>query len=370
MKQNAKLIFYLFGVLVLFATPSFIFELQDHELEAAISKAKTLDQVLEKRERYFNSKSSRSGDRLVNILIVPGHDDVSHGTEFRGLREVDLNRELAQDLYGYLSKEPGINVVTVSSQNGYSDIFNRYFDREKRKIEDFIKKSKKSFAKQIRKEDPELGDTTFHNTASSDVVLKLYGINKWATTQKFDLVIHIHFNDYRGRTWNEVGDKVGFSIYTPGKFLENHELSRKLADSIFEELKKVRPVSTLETEKDGVIENHALIAVGANQTVTAGSVIVEYGYIYENQFQDPSYRSVALDTYAYATYRGIKKLLNEKPDEKVFEKVSITQNKNTLDNLKWQYRQSLLGTYPPIDKNFIDCPVSGFYGDCSKGVKE
>jgi len=367
-KQNAKYILYGSLLFAIFLTPSFILDLQDHELEAAISQAITLDQILTKRENYFAGTKLRSGDRLVNILIVPGHDDESTGAGYKGLREVDLNRELAQNLYTYLSKESGMNVVLASDNRGYSPIFKKYFVRDKKKIETFIIKSKKSFSRKMRNEEVGLGDTTAHNTATNDVVFKLYGINRWASTQKFDLVIHVHFNDYPGRAWNKPGDEVGFSIYTPGKFLENHEISKQFADSIFKELKKVRPVSTLETEKDGVIENHQLIALGSNQTLTAGSVLIEYGYIYEEIFSDPEYRSIAFDTLAYSTYSGIKKLLNEKPIEKKYEIISVTENKTTPNNLKWQYQKALAGMYPPLNKSLIDCPATGYFGECSRGV--
>lgn len=350
-------------------SPLEMFEGHNQEIEAATTKAQTLEKILEKRTNYVNRIQGRDVNKLINILIVPGHDDENWGTEFQGVKEVELNRELAQNLHNYLLNEKGINSVLASDGSGYNTIFEKYFKREEQKIEDFIKKSKKTFSKKIKKGDLDAIEKNFHNVAPAETVYRLYGINRWVNVQNFDLVIHVHFNDYRGREWEESGTETGFSIYTPGKYFENYELSRKMADSIFAELKKVQSVSTLESEQEGVIEDHELIALGANESLEAGSVLVEYGYIYENNFIDPEKRKIALDYFAYATYSGIKKLINEEPQKKIFAKASLTKNKNTTENTRWQFQKALLGEYPPEGKNFEDCPISGYFGECSLGVK-
>jgi N-acetylmuramoyl-L-alanine amidase len=136
--------------------------------------------------------------------------------------------------------------------------------------------------------------------------------------QDFDLVIHIHFNDYRGHKRNKIGKYTGFSVYVPDKLFENYELSRALGESIFNEIKKVQTVSTLDKEKKGIIEDQELIAVGANASLEAGSVLIEYGYIYEDKIFDEKKRAATLDDFAYATYVGIKDLLKETPAPKSF----------------------------------------------------
>lgn len=349
--------------------PAQILDLKYHELEAASPQIKTLENILQKRQNFFERNQSRDASRLVNILIVPGHDDESWGAQFQGVKEVELNRQLAKKLHAYLSQEKGINAVLASDESGYNYLFEKYFRNEEKSIKDFIERSKKSFSKRVRREDLDNIETHFHNVASESVVYRLYGINKWVNAQNFDLVIHIHFNDYRGRDGDEAGEHTGFSIYAPGELFDNHELSRKLADSLFNEIKKVQSVSTLESESEGVIEGHELIALGANETLEAGSVLVEYGYIYENNFLDPEKREVTFDNFAYATYSGIKKLMNETPIEKTFTEVEIVENENTVSNLKWQFQKALKGEYPPKDKSLSDCPISGYFGECSIEAK-
>ncbi len=366
--QNAKQFLYLSLLLVIFMAPAEVFDFHDKDLEAANNEPKTLKQLLEKRKNFANNVQGRNVDKLVNILIVPGHDDEYSGTEFQGIREVDLNRILANKLHAYLSSEQGINAVLASSESGYNPIFEQYFKREENRIEDFIKSSKKTFTKKLSKKDQELIEESFHNTAPEDVAQRLYGINRWVDKQNFDFVIHIHFNDHRGRKWNKVGDHDGFSIYAPSELLQNHELSRTLADSIFNELKKVQAVSSLESEKEGVIEGHELIALGANETLLAGSVLIEYGYIYEPQFLDINKRDITLDHYAYLTYAGIKKMLNEQPYSKELQFAQTTKDKTTPANLLWQFEKALHGEYPPAGKSLRDCPILGYYGECSRMV--
>jgi N-acetylmuramoyl-L-alanine amidase len=368
-RQNAKNTLFLFLLLAVLVAPASTFEIHENDAEAASREFATLDQILEKRSNYLNQVQGRTVNRLVNILIVPGHDDEHWGTEFKGLKEVELNRIVAQKVYEYLLSEEGINPVLASDTQGYNSIFENYFRREENKIEKFIKDSKKDFSKKVDEEEFKQVEKNFHNTAPDKVIQRLYGINRWVNNQNFDLVIHIHFNDHAGRKWNQTGKYDGFSIYTPGKLFDNYEISRTLADSIFEELKKIRPVSNLEEEKEGVIEDHELIAIGANESLEAGAILIEYGYIYEPVFLDPATRDTALDYFAYATYSGIKKMLGENPKAKDVYEVEILKNKISQSNLIWQFQKAFEGKYPPKGKTLRDCPISGYFGECSKAVK-
>lgn len=356
-------------MLFVFILSAQFIEVQEQDTEAATREFATLDGILEKRQNYLSRVEGRTTNRLVNILIVPGHDDEHWGTEFQGVKEVLLNRIVAQKLYDYLSKEEGINPVLASDESGYNPIFESYFRREEDKIEKFIKESKKTFSKKIDEEEFAQVEKNFHNTAPDDVIYRLYGINRWVNDQNFDLVIHVHFNDYRGRKWNRAGTYDGFSIYTPGKLFSNYDVSRKLADAVFVELKKIRPISNLEEEEEGVIEDHELIAVGANESLDAGSILIEYGYIYESFLIDPATRDTALDYFAYATYVGIKKLLGESPVQKEKPETEILKNKTSKENIEWQFQKALDGLYPPKGKTLRDCPISGYFGKCSQIVK-
>lgn len=367
MKENAKQILYLFCGLSLLLLPVETFNFVQSNTSALVTQSKTLDLILKKREAYKNLEQGRGINKLVNILIVPGHDDEVYGAEYKNLKEVELNRELSKKIQEYLLKEGGINPVLASDENGYNLIFENYFKRERASIEEFIKNSKEIFALKIHGTDFDAGD--FHNPAVQSVVYKLYGINRWINVQDFDLVIHVHFNDYPGRGRNNIGKHSGFSIYAPGENFSNYQLSRDFAEVVFEELQKVQTVSTLKSESEGIIETHELIALGANESLEAGSILIEYGYIYESNFVDEEKRKITFDYFAYATYSAIKKLLNETPQEKIFTSTTISKNKTTLDNLEWQFQKALQGKYPPEGKTLQNCPITGYFGSCSLEAK-
>lgn len=369
MKQNAKQVFYLLVLLCVFLIPAPTFEVHEKDLEAGSRQVASLSAIIEKRQNFLNRTPGKSGNKLVNILIVPGHDDEYWGAEYKETKEVELNRIVAKNLHEYLSLEEGINPVLASDEKGYNSIFEKYFRREENSIKKFIEKTKKDFSKKIDPEDFEQVEKNFHNVAPGEVVYRLYGINRWVNNQKFDLVIHIHFNDHGGRVRNKPGKYDGFSIYTPGKLFSNHGVSRVLADNVFEELKKIRPVSNHEEEVIGIIEDHELIALGANESLEAGSILIEYGYIYEPLFLDSVLRDTALDYVAYSTYAGIKKTLGEVPRQKNISTPVLLKNKTSQSNLVWQFDKALNGVYPPQGKTLRDCPISGYFGECSKMVK-
>jgi hypothetical protein len=112
-----------------------------------------------------------------------------------------------------------------------------------------------------------------------------------------------------------------------------------------------------------------LIAIGANESLEAGSILIEYGYIYEPVFLDPATRDTSLDYFAYATYSGIKKMLGETPKEKEIQEVQTLKNKTSQSNLIWQFNKAFVGAYPPEGKALRDCPISGYFGKCSQEVK-
>lgn len=333
-----------------------------------IEKFKTLEDLLGKRKRYFTPNSSLAPDRIFRILVVPGHDDEYSGAVFNQTKEVELNRKVANKLVEFLSKEPGIEVVSAHQENKYNPFLDFAFVHYKEKIEYFMEQSISGFLYKKEKEEIDLGDSDFHNAAVPDVRYRLYGINWWATQNQIDLVIHIHFNDYRDRKKGE-HKYDGFSMYIPGEHFGNHELSKIVGESIFKQLKKIRPISNLPYEEEGIIEGHELIAVGSHESLSSGSVLVEYGYIYEDIFHDPLKQDVTFDYLAYATYIGIKDALGENYFSKENLSPKITPNKTTRDNLIWQFEKALKGIYPPQGKDLRDCPITGYFGECSRMVK-
>ncbi len=255
----------------------------------------------------------RSSVDPVRVLIVPGHDDEVWGAQHRTLKEVDLNRQLGEYLYTYFAQDPQIKPILVSDTSGYVEQFESYLTEEKSVIENFITEAKQKFISRIGLDVLQKKDTSFHNEATEDVARTLYGINLWANRQRINIVIHIHFNDYPGRPKNKAGVYKGFAVYAPADILKNFESSQKLAQSVFDELKKIIPVSNLASENSGLVTRHELIALGAHDTLDAASILVEYGYIYEPLFVDEALRDVAFDFLAYSTYVGIKKSIDQEP---------------------------------------------------------
>jgi hypothetical protein len=151
-----------------------------------------------------------------------------------------------------------------------------------------------------------------HNHANEQVVHSLYGINKFVNEHEFDIVLHIHFNDYPGRPKKKVGKYEGFSMYTPLAQFSNGRASLVLARELFAHLSVVQHVSTLPIESTGILEDGDLIAVGAFNTVDAVALLVEYGFIYEPKIFDPTLRDETFDGMAEQTARAIESLLSDR----------------------------------------------------------
>lgn len=331
MKQNAKQILALLIVLIIFLTS---IELLKNE------KIDGYESVFSMKN-FQNTFKVPDEKRRVHILIVPGHDDDSYGAKFKNTKEVELTRQLGNKLFQYLSTDERVNLVLASDENGYNPIFENYFTNDKKNISNFIESSKKLFIEKLSLNNLSIVDKNFHNKATDEVVYKLYGINRWVDIQDFDIVIHVHFNDYPGRKKDKVGKYEGFSIYIPGEIFENYESSYALADSLFTELKKVEPVSNFSEEKKGIIEDYELIALGANESLKAASVLVEYGYIYENNIFNPEKRDVTIDNFAYLTYIGIKNIV----DQNLSNEAQV--QKNTRENtVITKIRDSFGNMYP------------------------
>jgi N-acetylmuramoyl-L-alanine amidase len=247
----------------------------------------------------------------IKILIVAGHDNEVWGSQFMGVKEVELNRILATDLYNILKADPMFE-PTINQENGdYITQLAEFFEKNEAQIEAFRKERKENFAKEQEQEkEGEEGDDVHqyevkHNKVSTDVANRLYGTSMWAQGKGFDAVIHVHFNDYPGRPKNQAGKYRGFVIYTPSTELKNGEKSISLAHAIYDELAKYQPKSNLPVEKDGVIESKDLIALGARNSLNIPAVLIEYAYIAEPRLQGEG-REKVIQEMAEQTYAAIK----------------------------------------------------------------
>lgn len=373
--------FFIFILFLLVAVPSVVFlvekdifsiaGLSAEKQNANISETVSVDD-LKNRYESFSSGKSKDSNR-IKILIVPGHDDKHYGAEFDDIREVELNRELAKNLYDFLLKDKNFRVFLASDENGYNDRIETYLEEEKNEIKEFQNYKKSVTQDLIDSGEIEIEQYVAHNSAPEEVADVLYGINRYANEEKFDVVIHVHFNDYQRKNKNSEGQYSGISIYVPASQFLNGSASKQMAQSIFDRLTKVFSPSTNPVEQAGVIQDSELIAVGAFNSVDSIALLVEYGYVYEPQFVDDVLRSYALKELAYQTYFGIKTFFekdfsqNKKQTTMLpyFWSRDLTgKEKNDIDVFTLQVFLRLHEMYPPSN-NFKDCPITGSFGNCT-----
>jgi N-acetylmuramoyl-L-alanine amidase len=244
----------------------------------------------------------------VKILLVPGHDNEIWGAQYGNVKEAAMNLAVAQRVYNALKKDKRFEVHITRNTEGYTKEFADYFATERQNIITFRDNAKKETQGKIQNGDFLEKENVPHNNVTEDVSVILYGINKWASDNKMDAVLHIHFNDYpRDDKW-EVGKHKGFAIYMPDHQLENGFESGQLAANLYIQLDKKYNSSTYEPELGGLVREQKLIAIGANHTLAPSvrSVLVEYGYIYEKIFRKYGTRHQAYNDMAKATAQGIK----------------------------------------------------------------
>lgn len=320
----------------------------------------------------------RYSENNVKILLVPGHDNEYRGTEYGFLRESDMNLEVARHLYGILAKD---NHFVVSSardlQTGeYSPELASYFKREEDSILAFRERSKAVMDALLFlgiAEEKSMGN---HGFATEEVSRRLYGINKWSNENGIDITLHLHFNNYPRKNTRVPGKYQGFAIYVPERQYPNSEASIAFVKPLYSVLKKYLPVSDIVFEKDGIIEDQELIAVGANASREGAAVLLEYGYIYETKFTNAKTRGVLLPELAHLTYTGIKKYFEPDMERGSSYETSLLPYRwaDTLDKTKknaediFPLQAALLeeGVYPPPGKDFHECPISGVFGACTK----
>jgi hypothetical protein len=220
-----------------------------------------------------------------------------------------------------------------------------------------------------------------HIAIPSEDTLTLYGINKWARDHNVDIVLHLHFNDYPRRYQRLAGKYSGFSIYIPERQLLNYKSSHAVATSVADRLKKYFPVSDYPPESAGLVEDQDLIAVGAPSSFYGAAMLVEYGYIYEQQFLDPELRPMAIRELAHQTYLGLKNFFEPSFVEN-FSPNSLTAYnwgkylrrgfKSDPDVYALQLTLLESGFYPPFDESKTnrrsknDCPINGTFGGCTE----
>ena len=366
----------LFFLLVFLATVASVYVF-DIPLDGLKNRASVffIDSITEKSLLEDFAKA-KSGQGKIKILIVPGHDNKLGGTKFNGVREYELNIELAENLTKMLRKEPGFEVTLTRNKYNYNENIQKYISKNYQEIKTFRAKHKDIMDSLVRSGLVDTRKGVEHNNAPTKTAIRLYGINKWANENNFDIVLHIHFNDYPGRKYNKPGKYSGITVYIPEKQFSNAKASKALAKTVFKRLIRYSASSDLPIENTGIVEDQELIAVGSYNTLDPAVLLVEYGYIYEPQITNPKTRTLAIKELATQTYFGVLDFFNTTKPQKESSYDTATLPYSWNNNLKKGFRgdkdvfalQTALASqklYPPKTKSKNDCPINGNFGPCT-----
>lgn len=309
----------------------------------------------------------------TTVLVVPGHDKDSFGALYNTIREADVTLPLGRDIFDFFNDDPAFDALVLRDENGeYTEWFQKYMDNEESAIRDF-----RSFARILMNVAFERGgvekkNIVEHNPAADNTSLNLYGINKWANEHGVDIVIHVHLNDYPRRPRYGPGKYSGFSIYVPESQFPNATASIDIAKSVKKSLERYIAITNFPDEQGGIVPDQELIAIGSNATRDGVSLLIEYGYIYEPQFQDKLLRDALFREMAYQTYVGIKHyfeptvVLSETTLLPASWDEDLKKGMRSVDVLSLQSALIQEGVYPPYGKDTSTCPLTGYYGSCTE----
>lgn len=331
-------------------------------------------------QQKYAGVSKNGSTAKIRILLMPGHEPNYGGAEYREMKERDMNVDLTDQLATFLSANDRYQVIVARGKQEWNPIFDNYFKKEWDNIIEWQKSHREESIRRIATSGPLPPPKIYHNKAPDNVAYRLYGLTKWSNENEVDIAIHVHFNDYPGHQRSAPGEYTGFSIYSPEKQYANGTTTRAISETIFRRLAKYNPVSDLPGESDGIIEERELIAVGANDTADAASLLIEYGYIYEPQFVSSDMYKTAISDLAFQTYLGLEDFFNPRGSSSlaaVYDTLvlpytwrsTISENANQVkDVYALQTALSADGVYPPKDKTKNDCPRTGKIGPCTKAA--
>lgn len=326
-------------------------------------------------EAASETKKNKNNEK-VRILVVPGHDIQFPGTQYKNLTELELTVGLGEKLSALLKKEDVFDVTLSQTAEDYNPELLSYFDKKRNAIVAFMAAQKELMERYVGTGEIERVVNVQHNAAPTEAAFRLYGMNRWANENEMDIVIHIHFNDYPGRTRTARGKYSGFAIYIPERQYSNAKGSNSVARSIHKRLATLYPESDLPKENTGLVEDQELIALGSNNTLDGASMLIEYGYIYEPTLSNPDTRNVVLEDLAFQTYLGITDFFGAGTNERYAYKTRLLPYgwhidleedvEAKRDILSLQAVLTLEEVYPPPGKSKNDCGLTGFFGPCTK----
>lgn len=344
-----------------------------------VHKPKTATDI---QQRYqLAVTSSESPTKKVRIILMPGHEPDFGGAEFGRLKERELATQLAVNLSRFLQQDPHFQVVLARNNFGWNTNLTDYFNKNWSEIKNWQKSSHDEFSYLVSIGSMKrIKSKVSHLKALNDSAVRLYGLTKWANENDVDIILHLHFNDYSRRRLNEPGKYSGLAIYVPDQQYGNSQVTREVAKSILERLAKYNAVSDLPAESEGIIDEQELIAVGANNTSDAASMLIEYSYIYESPLLNPKIRDDFISDLAYQTYLGLQDFFARgSKAEPVNDTLVLLEplrqpitRKDSKTREAFVFQTALIkaGVYPPSDQTFNTCPRSGLIASCTeKAVK-
>ncbi len=353
---------------------------------AAVTISHSPKSVIDIKNRYLSSEGgfwNKKPEVKVKVLIVPGHEPSYGGAEYSTLFERNMVVDLSMELEKLIASNDRYQAFVTRDKKEWSPIFSNYFKTNWDEIIAWTKGHQEEMKKleRIGEFHPSVAPV-IHNKAPKDVAYRLYGISKWSNENDVDIIIHVHFNDHPGHGKNSPGQYSGFAIYIPEGGYYNSTTTQAVAQSVFNRLQKYNPVSNFSGEKTGIVETQDLIAIGAYNSLNAPSMLIEYGYIYEQQFNNPELYDVAIKDLAFQTYLGLQDFFDDKNPANLdghtdtllmpytWEKQIVDGKYNSKDVYSLQTALVQDGVYPPENKTFTDCPRTGSFGNCTKQAVE
>ena len=265
------------------------------------------DVIKNKSESFFNPTNTTI-KKPFTVLVVPGHDTDTGGASFSNIYERDLVVDVANNISLLLDQDSKYKVIVARNNQTWNPVFTDYFTKNRQVILDFKNDHQVAFQSLIASGEkkvilPGLGE---HTTADLKTSIQLYGINKWADENDVDLIIHLHFNNSTRRNTKLPGKRYGFDIFIPEKQSANAATSRIVAMNIYNELQKKFNPEAPGSKYQSLFEDQSLIALGASNTLSKPSVLIEYGYIFEKILQTSESRKQSIEQMAEQTVAGIK----------------------------------------------------------------
>jgi N-acetylmuramoyl-L-alanine amidase len=372
-----SLVLSLWGLPQALRTPAFWLAQQTQAAAVFFVPSITISDI--SADYHGSIPSPISAQKKVKILIMPGHQPDTGGTSYDGVYERDVVVDIANTLSNLLSQNPHYEVMVARTKDAWNPTLLDYFTNHALEIETFRESQIAQMASHLADGSilPQ-ADKVYHLTTTSDAALELYGINKWASDNHYDIVLHLHINDYAGRRGVPADAYSGFTIYVPNHQYSNASASLAIGQALARRLNAFHATSTLPLENTGVVEDQDLIAIGSNNSVDSAALLLEYGYIYEPQFQHPNVWPSAATDYAYQTYLGLQDFFGD-PVAHTSGSLSVPYT--------WQPGAPRLGEsgpaiyalqtalhtldyYPPPLMTFSSCPLSGVFGTCTRKALE